>query len=117
MSGRTFSSTLQDFQEQGGESTNTLYQNIHNLLDHANKRSNINYQAAEAVKEDLNEAKRILADTTLRLQQAQQTPEATQLQNLIQQLHRATQELAENHNKINQLDAQAITLPTQLNLA
>jgi hypothetical protein len=65
---------LQDFKKEGGESASTLYQNPHNLLDHANKGANTNYQAAEAVKVDLNEAKQLLAETTQHWQQAQQTP-------------------------------------------
>jgi hypothetical protein len=74
MSGSTFPPTLHDFEKQGGESSATLYQIVHKLLDHANNRANTKYQAAEAVKEDLNEAKHLLAKTTLRVQQAQQTP-------------------------------------------
>jgi hypothetical protein len=88
-----------------------------NLLDHANKRTNTNYQAAEAVKVDQNEAKLLLAETTQCLQQAQQTPEATQLQNLTQQLQNASQELAARYNEINQLEVQATALQTQVNLA
>jgi hypothetical protein len=64
MPGWTFSPTLQDFQKEGGESASTLYQNLHNLLEHANKHANTNYQAAETFKVDLHDAKLFLAETT-----------------------------------------------------
>jgi hypothetical protein len=39
----TFPPTLQSIQMQGGENAGILYQNLHNLLDHANKPANTNY--------------------------------------------------------------------------